>query len=425
MKVYTNEVNKDKLAFGAGIEEFRGDNSLRTLRVFEREGPASQTCVAKALGMTVPSALGHFRKLADGGLLKLISKKNSPGRGRPRELWDINRKTNYVIGVCIQPPLVHFGLADFDDKLLIKCRKDISEEMNLDALLETLDQFMERCRGYVRSTKGKLWVACACLAGKIKDPEGRELFDNSNANMPFLSGFDIAQYFFDKYSLRCWPGKLAMASCFGELSGIDPGTTVAVIEWDLGVGVYPCRDKQILSFDHIPNHRMGTLHDFGHMRIIKDGQPCRCGKKGCLEAYVGGWSIIERLNRPDIKKLLDIVSLARQGDQQVIEELTKSVKILGSELLQIILLLGVEKIIFTGPLSSVFPCVKDVFCESLQQRFTDEEVESLNPSPSDDPEGKMVIGACRAAKHYFFNLESVLAKPTQKAVSTIQAEVIR
>jgi glucokinase len=35
--------------------------------------------------------------------------------------------------------------------------------------------------------------------------------------------------------------------------------------------------------------------ELGHMTIVHNGRKCRCPNKGCLEAYVGGWAIAERV----------------------------------------------------------------------------------------------------------------------------------
>ncbi|MCS7312608.1 MAG: ROK family protein [Acidobacteria bacterium] len=44
----------------------------------------------------------------------------------------------------------------------------------------------------------------------------------------------------------------------------------------------------------------GSLGEVGHMPIVADGRACRCGGRGCLEAYIGGWAIAEQV-RQDIQ----------------------------------------------------------------------------------------------------------------------------
>lgn len=41
----------------------------------------------------------------------------------------------------------------------------------------------------------------------------------------------------------------------------------------------------------------GSLGEVGHMPIVADGRACRCGGRGCLEAYVGGWAIAEQVQQ--------------------------------------------------------------------------------------------------------------------------------
>jgi glucokinase len=38
----------------------------------------------------------------------------------------------------------------------------------------------------------------------------------------------------------------------------------------------------------------GVAGEFGHMTVVAGGRACRCGNRGCLEAYCGGWAIEER-----------------------------------------------------------------------------------------------------------------------------------
>lgn len=37
-----------------------------------------------------------------------------------------------------------------------------------------------------------------------------------------------------------------------------------------------------------------TAGELGHVTVVVGGRECRCGNRGCLEAYAGGWAIAER-----------------------------------------------------------------------------------------------------------------------------------
>ena len=41
----------------------------------------------------------------------------------------------------------------------------------------------------------------------------------------------------------------------------------------------------------------GNAGEFGHMTIEREGLPCTCGNRGCIETFVGGWAIAEQARR--------------------------------------------------------------------------------------------------------------------------------
>jgi len=79
--------------------------------------------------------------------------------------------------------------------------------------------------------------------------------------------------------------------------------------------------------------------EVGHMPIVWDGDPCVCGQRGCLEAYVGGasWSrrlgrvapadgLVARLAKEDGREAPrpeHVVAAARQGDAFALSEMSR------------------------------------------------------------------------------------------------------
>jgi glucokinase len=60
----------------------------------------------------------------------------------------------------------------------------------------------------------------------------------------------------------------------------------------------------------------GSAGELGHVTIELDGRECRCGRRGCVEAYAGGWAIGKRareevLARPEEgRRLLELAGSA-------------------------------------------------------------------------------------------------------------------
>lgn len=53
----------------------------------------------------------------------------------------------------------------------------------------------------------------------------------------------------------------------------------------------------------------GTAPEFGHLQVVRDGRPCSCGKRGCLERYCSGTALVDTVQEliaahPDIPTVL-------------------------------------------------------------------------------------------------------------------------
>ncbi len=107
----------------------------------------------------------------------------------------------------------------------------------------------------------------------------------------------------------------------------------------------------------------GTAGEIGHMTMVKDGFPCHCGKRGCLEAYSSGTAIGEYVRQAIKKgarsayfkkvKLKDITGqlvsqAAKDGDQLAIQARAVAADFLGIGLANVINLLNPKRIILGG-----------------------------------------------------------------------------
>ena len=58
----------------------------------------------------------------------------------------------------------------------------------------------------------------------------------------------------------------------------------------------------------------GTAGEVGHISVDPAGPLCRCGQRGCIEAFAGGGAIAERWNRPGSLPVRDVFDAADAGD---------------------------------------------------------------------------------------------------------------
>jgi glucokinase len=99
--------------------------------------------------------------------------------------------------------------------------------------------------------------------------------------------------------------------------------------------------------------------EVGHAPVEWDGEPCACGRRGCLEAYVGGAAWTRRLARttpagsrvaalaggPGQARPEHVVEAAREGDAFALSELERYNDYLARGLTALVFVLAPELII--------------------------------------------------------------------------------
>jgi predicted NBD/HSP70 family sugar kinase len=109
----------------------------------------------------------------------------------------------------------------------------------------------------------------------------------------------------------------------------------------------------------IADHRVqrgadGSAGDLGHIHTAAaEGELCRCGKFGCLEAVAGGGAIARRLRErgSDVALARDVVARVRAGDMLAIEYVRESGRLIGEALAGAVNLLNPRVIVVGGELA--------------------------------------------------------------------------
>jgi predicted NBD/HSP70 family sugar kinase len=92
--------------------------------------------------------------------------------------------------------------------------------------------------------------------------------------------------------------------------------------------------------------------EWGHTTLVYDGRPCRCGARGCLEAYVGAGAVVERLaeatGRPAEPELLAAVLAEAAPPAAAVTTLAQTVGFLGAGIGGLVNLFNPELIVLGG-----------------------------------------------------------------------------
>jgi len=154
--------------------------------------------------------------------------------------------------------------------------------------------------------------------------------------------------------------------------------------------------------------------EWGHTTIELGGRSCRCGSRGCLEAYVGAEAILDRygLAVTGADEESALATLVSASTSRAAEILSETALYLGAGIANLINLFGPERIILGGWAGlllgqRILPAIREAARQhSLTHRFAQTSIE-LGRLGSD----VVALGAATLPMERFLNGALTLRRP--------------
>ena len=248
----------------------------------------AQLCKNAKLGSSTASYIvGRLR------VKSLIIEKQgeSSKRGAKPVFLSINPTGKYTIGTEITPNNIYMGLFDFNCQLIetvhVYHNEDCSPEnvcnnieINLRGLLSKHDIPYEKL-----SSLGVTLSASISRDGHVVLASPLKW-----QNVPLKTMLQTAL----NIDISISPTRVRLLA-EGELSDNQTHKNILYINIADGVGSHTISDNHLL---HGANNRAGEI---GHVVIDPNGPLCGCGHQGCLETFISGPALTQRINQ-DIKQ---------------------------------------------------------------------------------------------------------------------------
>lgn len=203
--------------------------------------------------------------------------------------------------------------------------------------------------------------ACIATPGTVDPKTGR--VPGGTANLPDWGNADLMRLFGEQLSVPVVVENDANAAAFAEAGwGAGRGAKhVLVVTVGTGVGGGAVVDGRLLR------GMSGAAMEIGHVPAplvtgVIDGAPprCRCGRYGCIEAYVGGWALRAAWARAlarddDTVTVRALIEHARGGHADARQILSDAATRLGHGLRAAVHLLDPEVVILGGGVIDGYP----------------------------------------------------------------------
>jgi predicted NBD/HSP70 family sugar kinase len=328
---------------------------LHTVRL--GRSPVSRAEIGQATGLSQPAVSSLTRRLLESGALMEAGARPSLGGGRRERELALNPDFAWVVGVKVSMHQITIALVDFAGGVRDTLKVPIAAPVTQAALLQRLVKEIKACLakadpqvrqrlagvgvavpGMVDSLRGEVhWSPLlkparkdesAPLAAPLTDALGVPVMIENDANMLTLA--------------EQW---------FGE-AGRLTNLAVVTLEHGLGLGL-------VLDGELFRGHS-GLAAEFGHVQVVPEGRACRCGKRGCLEAYVAHSAVVGQgqeagllppgeLGSGEIETAyVELAAKARAGNRQARQIFEQQGELLGRWMGNMVNLLAPQLVMLDG-----------------------------------------------------------------------------
>ncbi|MEP1932498.1 MAG: ROK family transcriptional regulator [Paracoccaceae bacterium] len=321
-------------------------SAIRRIGSVARIDLASETDISRATVTTITAEL-----LRDG-LIEEIPRDTADGdarRGRPRVDLKIRGAAHLIAGAKIGDSTLSLVLLDFEGVQLAELETDLAHQVwEADTLADCLLHNLQQLASKADITYDQISGVGVGIAGIVDAPSGVVYWSPSlkERNIEFCDilkkRLNIPAFLDNDANL------VAVAEqSFGE--GRDVSDFIVVtIESGVGMG--------IVIGGKLYRGTRGCGAEFGHTKVQLDGALCRCGQRGCLEAYVADYALLreasviatdDRTTRTEerIKQLLDA---ARDGDETASNIINRAGRMFAMGLANLVNIFDPQLIILAG-----------------------------------------------------------------------------
>ena len=259
---------------------------LRSTSAFSRADLAKETGLTKAtMSLLVSMLLSHHIVKEGAPLVQSVY-------GRPSTPLSIAGGSVCGIGIQINTDGYGYMVLDLDGSVVAKrwIARDL-HDADADALYDELDTMLIEQEKTLLAQNYMIAGVGLALPGLVTEDGHLLMARNLGWEDLDLSRFDLIRRFdvvvaneSNMAAVAQLPGYATQRTDEGI---VGPNGSFLYVSTDIGIGGAIVRGGRVVTGDR------GFAGEIGHLSVQMDGPVCRCGRRGCVEAYAGRRSMVE------------------------------------------------------------------------------------------------------------------------------------
>ena len=334
-------------------------NERAVLRLLQSSGPCSRAEMTRRMGATAPTVSKAVASLLSSGLLEEFDAAES-SRGRPARRLRLATATAQVLGLVIDAGTCQIVPAGLDGQLHSTNEIRFQTPNSYEQLLITVCEYVTALsdRDGVRT----LGLGIS-MPGLIDSREQRGLL---SPNLPITNGHSPGIDLAERLSIETTLVDECQGLCLAQRHFGDAAETENFIVLDATIGL----GLGVISAGRVQTGSDGYAGEIGHLPIVAGGEPCGCGRSGCLETVASDSAferrISRRLQRPC--SIGDIAEQVNTSEIDIRDELSEVLSHLSFALTTAVNLFNPERLFVCSGLFDLGDYVLDELIELTEAR---------------------------------------------------------
>ncbi len=272
-----------------GLEEMSNVNCSSVLNVIRNCGTVSRKQISDITGLSWGGMTKIVNKLFDHGYIVEEKEEKASGAGRTPSLIRINERKNVVIGLDLNREGFTAHVMNLCGHVLKEYTEDITYEGKEELLRKILAFTRKAVDAYREKNIRSIGIA---MQGVLDVEKGISV---KFPHCPDWKDVPIKEIMEREFGKDVFVEHDPNCMLYRKLRD-EESENMLLFRLDRSIGMAASVNGEIL--------RGNGLLEVAHCIVVPDGKRCKCGKKGCIEAYLAPSLSSEGKNDQSLKELL-------------------------------------------------------------------------------------------------------------------------
>lgn len=270
------------------IEDMVNVNCSNVLDIIQKNVTVSRKQITELSGLSWGGMTKIVNKLLEKGYI-IEQKSDSSAIGRTPGKLSVNKSKNFVIGLDINKTGLNGVVTDLTGEVLKKYSfVTLAEEKT--GFLKEITDFLEKI--FADFKNGEIISIGVALQGIMDYKKG------ISVKFPGISDWEnvpVKSLLEEKFNVSVFVEHDPDCLLYSHLD-YENKENVILFRIDKGIGMAASVNGRIIKGE-------GVL-EIAHNIVIPNGKQCRCGQKGCLQAYVSPCMESEKIDKNAVNELM-------------------------------------------------------------------------------------------------------------------------